>query len=108
MTPPPHYDVVVGTPSHDGMADYFSRLADYGLGVAVDDDDEEDSDSTGEVDAGGAARPRLVDRRSGRVNIANPRTPGPIRAPSRSLDIQRPEMNLAIPGGRRRGRNAAS
>lgn len=24
-TPPPNYDFVVGTPSHDGLADYFSR-----------------------------------------------------------------------------------
>ncbi|SPJ90406.1 uncharacterized protein FTOL_13287 [Fusarium torulosum] len=30
-TPPPHYDDVVGTPSVDGFADYFSRLADYGF-----------------------------------------------------------------------------
>jgi len=24
-TPPPHYDHVIGTPSHDGLADYFAR-----------------------------------------------------------------------------------
>ena len=29
MTPPPHYDVIVGTPSVDGLADYFARLAVY-------------------------------------------------------------------------------
>ncbi|KAH7137862.1 hypothetical protein EDB81DRAFT_901672 [Dactylonectria macrodidyma] len=31
MTPPPHYDDVVGGPSVDGLADYFARLADYGF-----------------------------------------------------------------------------
>ena len=25
VTPPPLYDHVVGTPSHDGLADYFDR-----------------------------------------------------------------------------------
>jgi hypothetical protein len=25
-TPPPGYDMVIGTPSHDGLADYFARL----------------------------------------------------------------------------------
>ncbi|KAG7404577.1 putative arrestin-related trafficking adapter [Fusarium oxysporum f. sp. raphani] len=30
-TPPPQYDVVVGTPSVDGLADYFARLADAGF-----------------------------------------------------------------------------
>jgi hypothetical protein len=25
VTPPPHYDNVIGTPSHDGLADYFAR-----------------------------------------------------------------------------------
>ncbi|KAJ3455356.1 hypothetical protein MRS44_013956 [Fusarium solani] len=29
MAPPPQYDDVVGNPSVDGLADYFSRLADY-------------------------------------------------------------------------------
>lgn len=28
-TPPPNYDIVVGTPSVDGMADYFKRLSYY-------------------------------------------------------------------------------
>lgn len=28
-TPPPNYDMVVGTPSVDGMADYFKRLSHY-------------------------------------------------------------------------------
>lgn len=36
MTPPPNYDLIVGTPSVDGLADYFSRLADYeGPGRAI-------------------------------------------------------------------------
>ncbi|KAL2272054.1 hypothetical protein VTJ83DRAFT_1425 [Remersonia thermophila] len=29
QTPPPNYDTVVGTPSRDGLADYFTRLAAY-------------------------------------------------------------------------------
>ncbi|KAL2155685.1 hypothetical protein VTH82DRAFT_427 [Thermothelomyces myriococcoides] len=29
QTPPPQYDLIVGTPSVDGLADYFSRLAEY-------------------------------------------------------------------------------
>jgi hypothetical protein len=109
MTPPPQYDVVVGTPSHDGLADYFSRLADYGFDSATAADD--DSDSTEEEDNEDTTRPRLVERRSGRVNVANPRTPGPIRAPSRSLDLQRPtfELSLAsLPNRGRTSRNAAA
>jgi hypothetical protein len=80
-TPPPQYDVVVGTPSVDGLADYFNRLADYGF------DPEDDSDSAS--DDGPA---RLLER-SGRVNVANPRTPGG-RMPSRSMEIQRPSISL--------------
>ncbi|EXL66503.1 hypothetical protein FOPG_17319 [Fusarium oxysporum f. sp. conglutinans race 2 54008] len=30
-TPPPQYDIVVGTPSVDGLADYFARLAGAGF-----------------------------------------------------------------------------
>ena len=29
QTPPPRYDKIVGTPSVDGLADYFARLAVY-------------------------------------------------------------------------------
>ncbi|KAL1837362.1 hypothetical protein VTJ49DRAFT_3957 [Mycothermus thermophilus] len=29
QTPPPNYDAVIGTPSVDGLADYFARLAAY-------------------------------------------------------------------------------
>ncbi|KAJ3959920.1 hypothetical protein N0V92_003471 [Colletotrichum tropicale] len=81
QTPPPQYDVIVGTPSVDGLADYFTRLADYGY-----DEPEEDSDS----DEG----PARISERGGRVNVAHPRTPGGRRAPSRSLEIQRPPMQL--------------
>lgn len=79
-TPPPLYDHVVGTPSVDGLADYFSRLADYGY-------DPEDSDSGSD---GGP--PRILER-SGRVNVAHPRTPGG-RMPSRSMEINRPAITL--------------
>lgn len=30
-TPPPQYDHVIGTPSHDGLADYFARYLSIGL-----------------------------------------------------------------------------
>lgn len=30
-TPPPLYDLVVGTPSHDGLADYFARYIHFPL-----------------------------------------------------------------------------
>lgn len=68
-TPPPLYDHVIGTPSHDGLADYFSRLSQY------DDDQTDDEDST-----------RASNR--GRVNIANPRTPGGRVARSMEIDRQ--------------------
>ncbi|KAF9877981.1 hypothetical protein CkaCkLH20_04557 [Colletotrichum karsti] len=83
QTPPPQYDVIVGTPSVDGLADYFARLADYGY-----DEPEEDSDS----DEG----PARISERGGRVNVAHPRTPGGRRAPSRSLEIQRPPVELRL------------
>jgi hypothetical protein len=31
MSPPPHYDDIVGGANVDGLADYFSRLAHYGF-----------------------------------------------------------------------------
>ncbi|KAH8672511.1 hypothetical protein BGZ60DRAFT_373848 [Tricladium varicosporioides] len=70
-TPPPLYDHVIGTPSHDGLADYFARLSQY------DDDHEDENDST-----------RPFDR--GRVNVPHPRTPGGRIA--RSMDIDREFM----------------
>ncbi|RFU79360.1 arrestin-related trafficking adapter [Trichoderma arundinaceum] len=85
MTPPPQYDAVVGTPSVDGLADYFTRLAEYGLG-----DGHEGSGSDGDE-----SPPRILDR-SGRVNVAHPRTPGGRRMPSRSMEIPRPPMDLNI------------
>ncbi|KAI0156742.1 hypothetical protein GGR52DRAFT_199714 [Hypoxylon sp. FL1284] len=87
-TPPPQYDTVVGTPSVDGLADYFSRLANY---------DDGDSDS---ADEGGDTPNRLTER-SGRVNVPHPRTPGGRLVPSRSLEIQRPAMpmTLSMAGG---------
>ncbi|KAM3541192.1 hypothetical protein ARSEF1564_005883 [Beauveria bassiana] len=93
-TPPPTYDAVVGTPSVDGLADYFARLADYGL-----EGNEEDSGSDGDE-----TPPRILER-SGRVNVAHPRTPGG-RMPSRSLELARPMMNLNIENMAKR-RNAA-
>ncbi|KAK1990780.1 hypothetical protein LX36DRAFT_675690 [Colletotrichum falcatum] len=85
QTPPPQYDVIVGTPSVDGMADYFARLADYGY-----DEPEEGDDDDSDVDEEGPAR---ISERGGRVNVAHPRTPGGVRrAPSRSMEIRRPPV----------------
>ncbi|KAH6693819.1 arrestin domain-containing protein [Plectosphaerella plurivora] len=83
QTPPPQYDVIVGTPSVDGLADYFARLSEYGL------EHGEDSDSPDEG-------PETLMERGGRVNVAHPRTPGAPRAPSRSMEIQRPTMQLRM------------
>jgi hypothetical protein len=66
-TPPPNYDHVVGTPSFNGLADYFTRR------------DQEDDNSDDES-------PNRITNR-GRVNVANPRTPGGRIA--RSMDIDR-------------------
>jgi hypothetical protein len=92
-TPPPQYDLVVGTPSVDGLADYFARLADY----------DADSDS-GDEEIN--MRSRLMER-SGRVNVPHPRTPGGRIVPSRSLEIQRPPipttLNMAGALQQRRG-----
>ncbi|ODA77063.1 hypothetical protein RJ55_07581 [Drechmeria coniospora] len=82
-TPPPHYDAVVGTPSVDGLADYFSRLANHGL---RDEDSASDSDEQ---------PPRILNR-SGRVNVLHPRTPGG-RMPSRSMEISRPQFLTTLP-----------
>ena len=71
-TPPPLYDNVFGTPSHDGLADYFARLGQY------EDDHTDDDDDDYEMN-------RVTSR--GRVNVANPRTPGGRIA--RSMDIDR-------------------
>lgn len=81
-TPPPQYDVVVGTPSVDGLADYFTRLADHRF-TGDGEDSGSDSDES---------PPRLLDR-SGRVNVAHPHTPGG-RMTSRSLEINRPPVQL--------------
>ncbi|KAI1328438.1 hypothetical protein F5Y16DRAFT_419879 [Xylariaceae sp. FL0255] len=91
-TPPPQYDMVVGTPSVDGLADYFARLAEH----------EGDSDSGDDDDI---AMPSRLIERSGRVNVPHPRTPGGVS--SRSLEIERPPLptTLSIAGAlqQRRG-----
>lgn len=63
--------MVIGTPSHDGLADYFARFAD----AYSDDDHTDDEDIVRGVS------------RNGRVNVPNPRTPGGRR--NRSMDINR-------------------
>jgi hypothetical protein len=193
QTPPPHYDIIVGTPSVDGMADYFARLAAYegaespledgggpaplaterpdsdsdtntigpeeadttppgtdtnpttasssqqpgsltaeidpfnnplltgaaggpgdestgAIPIPGDPDVDVDgvssaSDSADDEDDGGTARPH----RRGRVNVANPRTPGGRLVPSRSLEIERPTLRLDMTGVlRRRGQGSKS
>lgn len=93
LTPPPRYDAVLGTPSVDGLADYFSRLADHGF--------PEDGDSSSESEE---MPSRILDR-TGRVNVSHPRTPGR-RMPSRSMDISRPSLSLNMDGLPDRSREA--
>lgn len=100
MTPPPQYDVVIGTPSVDGLADYFTRLADYGFEGNEGEDDDSASDSD--------EQPARILDRNGRVNVAHPRTPGG-RMPSRSFELSRPPVNLSLENlPTRPGRPAAS
>ncbi|KOS20809.1 putative arrestin-related trafficking adapter [Escovopsis weberi] len=84
LTPPPHYDAVVGTPSVDGLADYFSRLADWQPYHEEDSEDDEQG------------LPRRLTERSGRVNVAHPRTPGGHRFSSRSLELARPTAEMGL------------
>ncbi|KAL5347701.1 hypothetical protein ACLOAV_007110 [Pseudogymnoascus australis] len=91
-SPPPNYDNVVGTPSHDGLADYFSRMAnmydvDQGEGENNDNDDKPESES----ESGSESNIRRNISRSGRVYILNPRSPGP-GALSNSMEINRDFM----------------
>ncbi|KFY23512.1 hypothetical protein V493_05816 [Pseudogymnoascus sp. VKM F-4281 (FW-2241)] len=83
VSPPPNYDTVVGTPSHDGLADYFTRVAN------VYDEEEGLDESEGE--SGNESKLRQNTSRSGRVYILNPRSPGS-RAPSASMEINRDFM----------------
>lgn len=134
MTPPPNYDLIVGTPSVDGLADYFARLADYedptGMNRMHETSGESTPLATGDNPAGffanvnpfapaaqtpggnplddgdssdsadeDPARPH----RRGRVNVANPRTPGGRLVPSRSLEIERPVIRLYMTNVARRG-----
>ncbi|PBP27832.1 arrestin domain-containing protein, partial [Diplocarpon rosae] len=69
-TPPPQYDQVVGTPSHDALTDYFQRFTQFVEDHTSADDESPNSSS-----------------RAGRVNVVNPRTPGGRLA--RSMDIDR-------------------
>jgi hypothetical protein len=70
-TPPPLNDQIIGTPSYDGLADFLSRLSE-----AYDDEDH-----TYDEYSNGA----YTDL--GRVNVANPRSPGGRLA--RSMDVGR-------------------
>ncbi|KAK0736392.1 hypothetical protein B0T21DRAFT_179122 [Apiosordaria backusii] len=122
MTPPPNYDIIVGTPSVDGMADYFARLAAYDLEqegsrrnsddtIGLNDVDPFSSapltprpDETGDDDSSDSNNDEVARaHRRGRVNVANPRTPGGRLVPSRSLEIERPTVRLDMTGVVRRG-----
>ncbi len=69
--------------------DFFSqRTPTASFGEESDSDENDDP-----------ARPH----HRGRVNVANPRTPGGRLVPSRSLEIERPAMPLSMAGVIRRG-----
>ncbi|GAB1321073.1 hypothetical protein MFIFM68171_11283 [Madurella fahalii] len=74
--------------------DPFNNIQPTVEGEAVPEDNS--SDSAEEDD--GPARPH----RRGRVNVANPRTPGGRLVPSRSLDIERPVVRLDMTAALRR------
>lgn len=125
-TPPPNYDIVVGTPSVDGMADYFKRLSYFedpaqaqsssqqepeyfasgaaGPGEAStsaqdDDDDDGEDTETEDVESDDSDSDRTPARtvsRAGTVNVANPRTPGGRLLPSRSFEIERPANDFTL------------
>lgn len=123
-TPPPNYDMVVGTPSVDGLADYFQRLSHYehplesqaisnyslsgadGSGQdgtaevrSTHDDDQDDDDGEDtevESDSDSASERARTVSRAGTVNVANPRTPGGRLVPSRSFEIERPPANFTL------------
>ncbi|KFY13750.1 hypothetical protein V492_03052 [Pseudogymnoascus sp. VKM F-4246] len=105
-SPPPSYNNVVGTPSYDGLGDYFTRMAneDQGEGERQDEgqdgdesqgESEDESDGEGAVisegDSGNESKIRQNTNRTGRVYIPNPRSPG-LRAPSTSMEINRDRM----------------
>ncbi|KFY00481.1 hypothetical protein O988_03283 [Pseudogymnoascus sp. VKM F-3808] len=95
-SPPPLYDNVVGTPSVDGLADYFARMAntyDDGRGADEHEDenesgDENDNGNETASESGNESKIRRNISRGGRVYISNPMSPGP-RAPSHSFEINR-------------------
>lgn len=94
LSPPPLYEAIIGSPSVDGLADYFLRLDQYDHSRPIGATADEVSDSDGENS------PTRIASRTGRVNVSNPRTPGGIRhGPSRSMEIPRPTavFNLQLP-----------
>lgn len=116
-TPPPNYDMVVGTPSVDGLADYFRRLNDHdhpepeeeeagnyfasganggAIQDAQDDDDGDETEVESDSDSADERRPARTVSRAGTVNVANPRTPGGRLVPSRSFEIERPAANFTL------------
>ncbi|KAL1891656.1 hypothetical protein Cpir12675_004876 [Ceratocystis pirilliformis] len=105
LSRPPQYDVVVGTPSVDGLADYFSRLETYEDNAAHSMDGGGRSCNSAEYDSddSGDAPLRLVNR-GGRVNVRNPMCPVLLRAPSRSMDMQRPALETIMGRPGRLGR----
>lgn len=70
-----------------------------GSDLAVNKDYDDESSSSADEEEG-PARPH----RGGRVNVANPRTPGGRLIPSRSLEIERPVMRLDVNSLRTRRR----
>lgn len=85
-----NFDDGAETETEDG-GDYMSR----GRGPDAQVSDDSDTDS-------GDEHPTRI-QRGGRVNVANPRTPGGRLVPSRSFELERPVMRLDMTGVVRRG-----
>ena len=84
ISPPPNYDNVIGTPSHDGLADYFARMAnvydnDQAAGEEENETEDERQSETGS-ESGNESKIRQNTSRNGRVYISNPMTPGDRKA----------------------------
>ncbi|KAH6612209.1 hypothetical protein B0J18DRAFT_414321 [Chaetomium sp. MPI-SDFR-AT-0129] len=95
----PAATTTVPNPDPDADIDPFSTLSlplnpPTTSSSSSDTDDEDDDEYTQD------GRTRL--HRGGRVNVANPRTPGGRLVPSRSLEIERPSVRLDMTGVLRR------
>lgn len=109
LTPPPLYgDIVQGTPSFNALEDYFARRAAVHNDEAGASNSYEAREGEGSDDSGATGEHRVLRRersrlteRSGRVNVSNPRSPGPgMTVPSRSFELERPALDMTLSLGR--------